>query len=410
MVMALNTNITYKNARPKEKDYKISEGGGLYMIVGKDGSKRWRMDYRFDDKRKTLAIGVYPLITLAEARKQRDEAKLQLANGIDPVQHKKNQRLARQEKAEADSNTFEKVAREWHSRFTPTWSGSYAEKVLSRLQQYVFPHIGARPIAEISTLEYLSVLRKAESRVLETAHRIRILCGQVVRYAIQTGRAQHDPITALRGALPPAKEKHFPALTEPADVAAMLRAIWQHKKSQPHIHIALKLLSYVFTRPGELRVARWSDIDFEACEWRFFVTKTKQQHIVPLSCQVIGLLRELQSYTANSEFLFPGERSKDRAISDGTLNMALVSAGISKEQHVPHGFRATARTLLDEQLGVPEALIEHQLAHRVQDALGRAYNRTKHLAARHEMMQRYADYLDQLREGAQIIPFPAKTA
>ena len=385
-----------KNAKPMEKLYKLFDGGGLYLSVYPHGSKLWHMKVKQDNgKENILSFGKYPDISLDQARKLREEARKLKATGINPVQAKKAQKAATQERA---ANSFEVIAREWFERQRSSWVESHATRVISRLQTDVFPWIGSRPISEITAPEYLSVFRRIEERgAVETAHRVKSICGQVQRYAVATGRADSDPTGALKGALPPVKAKHFAAVTEPKQVAELLRMIDGYTGTFTVV-CALKLAPLVFVRPGELRSAEWADIDFDGAEWRYTVTKTKSQHIVPLSKQALTILRELHAVTGKGRYLFPGARTNGRPVSDNAINAAFRRMGIGKDEMTAHGFRAMARTILDEVLGFRQDLIEHQLAHAVKDALGRAYNRTSHLKERKKMMQDWADYLDELKK------------
>ena len=398
-----------KNAQAKDRPYKLADGGGLYLLVNPDGSKYWRMAYRFADKQKTLALGVYPDVSLSNARVKRYEARKLLTNDVDPGMLKLVTKRATRESAE---NSFEAVAREWYAKFSSEWVPSHGEKIIRRLERDMFPWIGKRPIAEITAPELLAVLRRIESRgALDTAHRAHQNCGQVFRYAIATGRAVRDPSPDLRGALPPAKETHYPALTDPKAIGDLLRAIRGYKGGFI-VGCALRLAPLLFVRPGELRQAEWLEINFAIAEWHIPASKMKMNvaHIVPLTTQSLAILREIQAMTGNGKYVFPGARMNGKPMSENTVNMALRTLGYTKEELTGHGFRATARTLLDEVLGFRVEWIEHQLAHAVKDTNGRAYNRTTHLVGRHEMMQTWADYLDQLTTGAEIIPLPGKTA
>jgi integrase len=341
-------------------------------------------------------------VGLSEARDRRDDARKQLAAGIDPSAHRKATKAAR---VLANANSFEVLAREWHASRAPSWAPGHADKILRRFELDVFPVLGFRPITEITAPELLATVRKIEQRgALDTAHRALQTCGQVFRYAIATGRAERDPSGDLRGALPPAKGGHFPAVTEPDRVAELLRMIDGYQGT-PAVRAALRLAPLVFVRPGELRQAKWGDIDLEAAEWRYIVTKTDTPHIVPLSTQAVAILRELEPITSRSAYVFPSARSADRPMSDNALLAAMRRLGIPKEEMSGHGFRAMARTILDEVLGFRPDFIEHQLAHAVRDPNGRAYNRTAHLDARRMMMQGWADYLDGIKAGAKVIPF-----
>lgn len=386
-----------------DKPHKLSDGHGMYLFVTPAG-KYWRMDYRFAGKRKTLALGVFPEISLAEAREKREHARKLLSSDIDPGIQRKALKTA---KAKSAEDGFEAVAREWIARFSPNWATGHTERVVSRFERYVFPWIGSRPVGEITAPELLQVVRRIEARgTAETAHRTRQTAGQVFRYAVATGRAQRDPAADLRGALAPVKESHFPAITDPKAIGELLRAIDGYRGTLV-VQCALRLAPLVFVRPGELRQAKWLDVDLEASEWRYTLSKVGTQHIVPLSTQALAILRELQPLTGASPYLFPSERSDKRPMSDNAILAALRRMGYPKDQIVGHGFRAMARTLLDEVLHFRPDFIEHQLGHRVRDPLGRAYNRTTHLAERREMMQAWADYLDALKIGGKVIPLRA---
>lgn len=398
--MAL-TDTAIRSAKPAEKPIKLTDGGGLYLLLQPNGSRWWRFDYRFDGKRKTLSMGVYPDVSLKDARNRRDEARKLLAADIDPGENRKAQKTAR---VEQSANSFEVVAREWFAKYSTGWAKGHADKIIRRLERDIFPWLGSRPIAEITAPELLQSLRRIESRgVLETAHRALQNCGQVFRYAVQTGRAPRDPSGDLKGALAPWKPKHYPALTEPPKLAELLRSIDGYHGNLI-TRTALRLLPLVFVRPGELRQAKWEEISLDTAEWRYTATKTNTPHIVPLATQAVEALKELHALTGRSTYVFPGLRSHERPMSENTINAALRSMGYDQDTMTGHGFRAIARTLLDEVLKFEPHLIEHQLAHGVKDPLGRAYNRTKHLPERHRMMQAWADYLDKLKAGAEIIP------
>jgi integrase len=406
------TDTAIRNAKPgltpkgakTEKPYKLGDAGGLYVEVTPTGGKYWRLKYRIGGKEKRLSLGVYPDVPLAKARERRDEARRLLADGIDPSEHRKATKAA---SVERGANSFEVVAREWFQRLKPTWTHDHADRILARLERDVFPWIGAKPIAEVKAQELLTVLRRIESRgALETAHRALGNCGQVFRYGVATGRCERDPSGDLRGALPPVKGQHFAAVTEPAQVGALLRSFHGYRGTLT-VQCALKLAPLVFVRPGELRKARWEEIDLDAAQWGFHVTKTDVGHIVPLSKQAVSILRELHALTGRGEFVFPGARSRERPMSDNAILAALRRMGIAKDEMSGHGFRAMARTILDEVLGFRPDFIEHQLAHAVRDPNGRAYNRTAHLAERRKMMQAWADWLDQQRTGADVITLRA---
>lgn len=403
------TDIQVKTAKPRENDYKLSDGFGLHLLVTPTGGKLWRLQYRFADKQKLLAFGSYPAVSLSDARQRRDDARKLLANGVDPSDVKKAQKAARGEQA---ANTFEVVARDWHDKFAPTWAESHAYWVLRRLEQYVFPDIGPRPIAELKAPDVLKMLRRIEGVALETAHRVKFVCGQIFRYAVGTGRAERDPTADLKGLLPPRSKKHHAAITDPKEVAGLLRAIDGFNGTFT-VKCALQLAPLVFLRPGELRQAEWSEFDLDAGEWNIPIGRMKlkkrikeersgEKHLVPLSTQAVAILKELQALTGQSRYVFPSARSFARPMSNMAINAALDRMGFKGEM-TAHGFRALARTILDETLQVRIDLIEHQLGHAVKDPLGRAYNRTSHLAERRKMMQTWADYLDGLKAGAKVI-------
>ncbi len=393
------TDTGIRKAKPEAKQRKLFDERGLFLLVKPNGGKWWRFKYRFDGKEKQLSLGVYPDVSLKDARDRRDDARKLVANGIDPSENRKAEKLTK-----GGGNCFEAVAREWYAKYSTNWSANHGGRIIRRLERDIFPWIGDKPIAVVNAPELLSVIQRIEKRgALETAHRALGNCGQVFRYAVATGRAERDPSGDLRGALPPAKGEHFAAVTEPKQVAEILRAIDGYEGSLI-VGCALRLAPLVFVRPGELRNAEWADIDFDKLEWRYRVTKTDSQHIVPLSRQAVEILKEIQPLTGNGRYVFPGARSKDRPMSDNAILAAMRRMGISKEEMSGHGFRAMARTILDEVLGVRPDFIEHQLAHAVRDPNGRAYNRTAHLPERKKMMQDWSDYLDKLKAGAEVIP------
>lgn len=391
------TDLEVRRAVPREKTYRISDGRGMYLEISPTGGKYWRLKYRFNAREKRIALGVYPDVTLAHARRKRDEARAILADGIDPSQVKKEKkRLAKLGAA----NTFQVVALEWLDRQSPAWTVSHSEKIIGRLKKDAFPVLGARPIAEITAPEVLEVLRRAESRgANDTAHRLHQTCGQIFRYAVATGRVLRDVSPDLRGALRPNQHTHFASLTEPSKVGEMLRTLDAFAGTFV-VRAALRLAPLLFVRPGELRQAEWSQFDLDHGEWRYNVSKTKTEHLVPLATQAVQTLRELHEITGRWRFVFPG-RDRRKPMSGAAINAALQRLGIdTKTEITGHGFRAMARTILHERLRFPAEVIEHQLAHRVPDTLGAAYNRTKFLDDRVAMMQAWADYLDQLKTGA----------
>ncbi|MCG8053847.1 MAG: tyrosine-type recombinase/integrase [Candidatus Thiodiazotropha endolucinida] len=393
------TATSVKNAKPGPKTVKMFDSGGLYLEVSPKGGKWWRLKYRFAGKEKRLALGVYPTVTLKEARDRREAAKKQLSNGIDPSAARKAEKLT-----DSVENSFEAVAREWHDKFKPGWTPGHAHTLIRRLERDVFPHLGSRPIGKIEPPEFLQVLRRIEDRgTLETAHRIKHVSGQVFRYAVATGRATRDPTADLKGALPPAKVKHFSSITDPKGIGELLRAIDGYKGGAAS-RTALQLAPLVFVRPGELRHAEWSEIDFAKAEWRIPAEKMKMRtvHIVPLSRQALKILQELQAITGRSAYVFPSIRTNRRPMSDNTVNAALRRMGYTKEEMTGHGFRSIASTLLHEQ-GWPSDVIERQLAHQERNSVKAAYNYAEYLPERRKMMQAWADFLDCLKNGADVV-------
>ncbi|MGJ7498332.1 tyrosine-type recombinase/integrase [Variovorax sp. RT4R15] len=381
---------------------RYADGGGMYLRV-KAAGKYWRLDYRIEGKPKVLALGVYPEVTLAEARDRRDKARKALAHGTDPSVAK---RVEKQARAEAAANTFEAIAREWLVKTSNKRAAVTQAKVTSWLEKDVFPFIGSMPIAGIKAKDVLDkVARRMEARgIHESAHRIVQICSQVFRYAVATGVAERDVTADLRGALIAIEKTNYAAITEPKQVGGLLRSIYAYA-GHPCAVAGLKLSPLVFVRPGELRAAEWAEIDLDAAEWRIPAAKMKMkvEHLVPLSKQAVEILRELNRFSGHGRYVFPSIRTGERCMSENTINAALRGMGYPKDVMTAHGFRAMARTIMDEVLGERADLIEHQLAHTVKDPNGRAYNRTAHLPARREMMQRWAEYLDKLRVGADVI-------
>jgi integrase len=401
------SDMKIQKVKSKDKPITLFDGGGLFLLVTPSGGKLWRFKYRFAGKENKLAFGAYPEINLLDARKRRDEARAQIAHGIDPGAVHKAQKQAKVEETE----TFEVIAKEWLERFKSKWQEEYADKIMHRLDINVFPWIGSRPIKDIKAPELLSVLRRIESRdALELAHRTRNICGQVFRYAVATGRADRNPAEDLKGALSPVKTIHRAAIIEPKEVGNLLRAIDSYLGTFV-VQCALKFAPLVFVRPGELRHAEWSEINFENAEWNIPASKMKMKeaHLVPLSRQAIEILKQLHTLTGSGRYLFPSERTPQRPMSENAILVALRIMGYPKEEMSGHGFRAMARTILDEVLQVRPDFIEHQLAHAVRDPNGRAYNRTAHLNERRKMMQTWADYLDGLKVGAKVLPFKKTT-
>jgi len=403
------TDATVKNAHAKEKQYTLYDEKGLFLLVLPNGSKLWRWKYRVDGKEKRLSLGVYPEVSLKAARETRDAHRVALKAGTDPSAAKKV------EKAEerAQGETFELVAREWHKKFLPGWTPGHAARILVSLEKDAFPWLGVIPIHELTAPQVLAVARRVESRgALETAHRLVGNIGQVCRYAVACGMAESDPTASLRGALPPAIAQHHATLTQPHEVGALLRAIDGYSGSFV-VKCALRILPYVFTRPGELRGMEWSELELEGPSPTWTIPparmKMRRKHLVPLAPQVVAILKELKPMTGSGRLAFPGERTKERPISDGTLSAALRRLGYSNEELTPHGFRAMASTMLNE-MGWPADHIERQLAHAEQSKVRAAYNHAQHLPERRKMMLKWADYLDALREGGKVVPMFKATA
>ena len=398
--MPLNALII-KSAKPKDKKYRLSDSGGLYMEVTPSGGKLWRMKYRFLKKEKLLSFGAFPIVTLKEARLYRDEAKSLLSKGIDPSVVKKE---LKESKLAASKNSFKAVTQEWISKNSTKWSSSNTNNVSKRLEQHVFPHIGNKSISTITAPDLLTVINRIEKTgTIYTAHKTLQNCGQVFRYAMATARCTTDPTTALKGALPPTQPKHHASITDPKKIGALLRAINGYEGNFI-TQCALKLAPLVFVRPGELRHAEWQEIDFDKAEWRIPAEKMKMKavHIVPLSKQAIAILEDIYTVTGHGKYVFPSVRTNIRPMSENTVNAGLRRLGYTKEEMTGHGFRSMASTLLNEQ-GWHWDAIERQLAHAERNSIRAAYNYAEHLPERIKMMQHYADYLDGLANGADIV-------
>ena len=402
--MALS-DIAIRNAKAKEKPYKLSDSGGLFILITVSGGKLWRYSYRFDGKQKTLSLGSYPDVGLKEARELHAAARKILATGVDPNENRKSNKA---DKKLNTANSFEIVAREWWQSYMKSKAESHKEKVIRRFELYLFPWLGKKPISEITAPQFLEVIKRIEKQnKLETAHRTLQTAGQVFRYAVQNGMTLRDITADLKGALPATTVINMAAFTEPKDVAELLRALDGFNGTLT-VQCAIKLAPLVFVRPGELRMAKWADIDLEAATWQYLVSKTKTNHIVPLSRQAVALLQELHPLSGHGEYVFQGGHSPLKPMSESAINAALKRMGYdTKTQITGHGFRAMARTILHERLNIDPAIIEHQLAHKVPDTLGSAYNRTKFISQRTAMMQAWADYLDELKAGAKVISIGA---
>jgi integrase len=394
------TEVAIRKLKPSDKPRKVFDGGGLYLLVGLTGSLGWRLKYRVSGKEKLISFGTYPTVSLKEARQKRDEARVQLAKGIDPSLH-------RRAKGGAKDDTFEAIAREWYGKFSQTWVEAHGDRILRRFERDIFPWLGGKPIAGITAPQLLACLRRIESRgAVETAHRALQNCGQVFRYAVATGRAERDPSRDLRGSLPPVKERHHASITDPKRIGALLRAIDGYEGSLI-TKSALQLAPLVFVRPVELRTAEWSEIDVGAAEWRIPAAKMKmrEKHVIPLSKQAITILETLKPFTSTrSMFVFPSTRTGERPMSENTVLAGLRRLGYGTDDMTGHGFRSMASTLLNEQ-GWHRDAIERQLAHAERDNIRAAYNYAEHLPERRRMMQSWADYLDSLRAGeTNIVP------
>ena len=399
--MAL-TDTAVRNTKPGKKAVILFDERGLYLEISPAGGKWWRLKYRYQGKEKRLSLGVYPDVALKAARERRDDARKLLANSIDPSENRKAEKASRSDRS---GNSFEVITREWIGKHSAGWAESHSKRLIRLFERDIFPRIGRKPIAEITPSQLLDVLRSIEGRgALDTAHRALASCGQVLRYAVATGRAERNIAADLRGALPPVQAGHFAATTDPEKLVPILRMLDGYTGTLP-VSCALRLAPLLFVRPGELRKAEWKDVDFDQAEWRFFVTKTKVAHIVPLARQAVELLRELHQLTGRGRYIFPNARSNKRPMSDNAIVAGMRRMGVSPEEMTGHGFRAVARTILDEVLKFRPDFIEHQLAHAVRDPNGRAYNRTAHLNERHKMMQAWADYLDRLKKPGEVVPW-----
>jgi integrase len=402
------TELAIKNAVARDKTLLLKDEGGLYLEVTPRGQKWWRMRYWLAGKESRLGLGVYPAISLKEARTRRDDARKLITQGLDPSKERQNRK--------AVGESFKGVALEWHARFSSRWSESTGRISLSRLEANIFPLIGDRPIKDIAAPELLAALRRVESRgAEETARRLRMLCGQIFRYAVASGYCERDPAADLRGALAPANPKHFAALTDPREVGGLLRAIDGYGGSFV-VMSAMKLSALTFTRPGELRRMEWAEIDMEAAngpQWvipeKKMKIKMRGEHIVPLSRQAVEVIESMRPLTGRGIYVFPGEGRRGRPMSENTVNAALRSMGYAGDKMTAHGFRTMASTLLHEQ-GWNSDVIERQLAHAERNKIKAAYNRAEHLPDRRKMMQAWADYLDVLRKGGRVVPIHRENA
>jgi len=405
--MALS-DTALRNAKPTEKPFKLYDERGLYLIVNPNGGKWWRLKYRLGGKERTISLGTYPEVTLAQARSKRDDARALVAGNTDPSQHRQETKI--QAKLAAQ-NTFEAVANEWHSLHNKSKSERHQQRVRRWLDAYLFPVLGNKPVASITAPMVLGATSELQKQnKLETAHRVIQTAGQVFRYGIQKGFATYNPAPDLKGALPPPVVKNMAAMIEPKDVAQLLRSIDGYRGTLT-VQCALKLAPLLFQRIGELRHMKWADLDFDRNEWRYLVTKTKTEHIVPLSKQAVEIIKTMQPFSGRGVFVFPGGRTHERPMSENAINAALRNMGYDTQAEITgHGFRAIAQTLGEQELGLDPKHIERQLAHSVANPLGTAYERAQFLKDRKVMMQKWADYLDELKAGAKIIPLGDRVA
>jgi integrase len=390
--MRLSDTMIRKTA-PGPKPQKLSDGDGLYLLVQPNGARWWRMRYHVNGREKMLSVGTYPEVSLQAARRRRFEIREQVAEGIDPSQERKAEKASR-------ATTFELVTREWWERRKHLWSEEYASAVITRFEQDVFPVIGTKPVKSLTAADFLDCLEKMQKRgVLETAHKVKGKCSEVMRFAVATRRADRDPLNDLKGALPPVKSRHHASIVYPSQVGALLRAIDGYQGKSRVVLAALKLLPLVFVRSSELRYATWEEFDLDGAQWKIPAERMKiaNPHIVPLSRQAVSILRELHPFTGPGGLVFPGIRSAVQPLSENTLNAALRRLGYTKDEMTSHGFRSMASTLLNEQ-GWPPDAIERQLAHCEENGVRAAYNYAEYLPQRRQMMQAWADYLDGLRK------------
>lgn len=387
-----------RNAKPREKSYKLFDERGLFLLVTPTGGRLWRLKYHVHDREKLISLGAYPDVPLKRARARREEARQLLADGVDPSAQRRTERAAL-------AQSFQGVADEWLELQRKSLAPETISILGARLNSGLYPYLGSRPIAAITAQEVLLALKRIESRGRhETAHRVRALAGRVFRYAVATGRATHDVAADLKDALAPVKSKNFASVTDPVRVGELMRAIHGYS-GHPVTALALKLAPLVFVRPGELRAAEWSEFDLANAEWRIPAERMKmgEGHVVPLARQALAILRELEPFARGGRYLFPSLRTRERPMSDNTINAALRRLGYTSEEQTGHGFRSMASTLLNEQ-GYPPDVIELQLAHTERNKVRAAYNKAQRLPERRKMMQAWADYLDGLRAGGNVVP------
>ena len=407
--MAL-TDTAIRNAKPRQKPYKMGDSQGMYLEVAPSGGKVFRLKYRFGGIEKRLTIGAYPGVTLQDAREATIKAKRQLNDGLDPSAEKQRVKASR---VEAATNSFEAVASEWFKKQMKSgaWAETTSVNIKRRIEDYLVPFIGKIPVCDIRAPDILKAVKKVEGRgSLNEASRTLQVCGRIMRYAVANGLAEFDPCPALRGAITPHQAQHMAAITDPKAVGEMLRAFDAFTGTYS-VQIALNLAPMLFVRPVELRGMRWSEVDLNEALWSIPATRMKMRepHIVPLARQAVDLLSDLKKLTGHLEFVFPNGRDPKRMMSEAAINAALRRLGYdTKSEHTGHGFRAMARTILHEQLNYPPEVIEAQLAHKPAGALGAAYNRTKFINQRIKMMQQWADYLDSLKQGGKVVGIGSK--
>lgn len=399
------TDKTIRNIKPTDKPQRIFDGGGLYLEISPAGGKWWRWKYRFGGKEKRVSLGTYPDTSLADARNRRDAARKLLAAGIDFGEHRKAAKAAGEAAA---TNSFEVIAREWFAKQKTKWADSHADKIIRRLERDIFPWMGKRPISEITVKELLKHLERIEQRgAIETAHRALQTCGQIFRYAARTGRVVGDPTGALKGALTPWRPMPFAAATTSEEAAAVLRKV-ESCTSRPAVRSALRLAPLLFTRPGELSRMKWAELDLDAGQWRYFVTKTNRWHIAALSMQAVEILRDLHPLTGHGEYVFPGGRDPRKHMSANAILVAARRSGIQKDESTIHGFRHMASTLLNEMGRWNPDAIEAALTHKMPGVRG-VYNQAQYLDQRRKMAQAWADHIDELRSEMGMAA-PAKAA
>lgn len=401
------TDAKIKAAKPKDKEYTINDGEGLSLVITPNGRKWWRFRYQMNGKRTMLSLGVYPYISLLDARLRRGDLKTLISKGHDPSSKRKEDM-----RRTSGSEEFEAVCREWFGKQVKSgWSERHAKTTLERMEKNIFPFIGKCPVADLGVEDMLGVVQRCERRgAVETARRIRQIMSQVFRYAVAAGRADRDPAADIKSAIPPARKvKHHASITDPKRIGPLLRAIDAFSGTFV-VHCALRLSPLVFVRPGELRQATWEEIDLVAGEWRIPAERMKggSPHIVPLSEQAVEILREVHGLTGPSGYVFPSIRTAARPMSENTLNVALRRIGYDKTEMTAHGFRSMASTLLNEH-GWHKDAIERQLAHTPRDKVRASYNYAEHLPERKRMMQAWADYLDSLKAGGKVISVFALT-